>query len=82
MTPPPNAPRLLELVRQNVSPLLDTRPPDALTMRELAEQAQVSTDVMRRQIAELRAQGILREARVRTGNGHYTFVYWVEPREG
>ena len=79
----PNAPPpLLALVRRNVSPLLDERPPGALTMRELAEQAGVSTDVMRRQLSDLRDQNILREARLRTAGGHYTFVYWIEQNEG
>lgn len=72
-------PRLLAEIKRRAVPLLDTRPPGALTARELASAAGVSYDVIRHKLAELRAEGNLREARLRmTRGGGYTMVYWLD----
>jgi predicted ArsR family transcriptional regulator len=73
-----NVPPILRAMRESIAPLLDVRPAGAMTARELAEQSNASVDVVRRQLTALRAEGVLREARVRCERGRHTVVYWIE----
>lgn len=71
---------LLKLMLERVAPILNQRPPDSLTLKEMADAAGVSADVIRRKLAALRSENQIniREARVRSKRGGYTIVYWVE----
>lgn len=74
----PPEPALLRAVKRSSSPLLDVRPPGALTTQELAQRAGVGRDVIRRRLQELEQQDRLRGARVRLPKGSYTIVYWID----
>ena len=48
-------PPILAEIKKRAYPILETRPPDSLSMKEMATAAGVSVDVIRRQLQEMRA---------------------------
>ncbi len=74
-------PLLLTIARRAV-PVLDERPPFALTKKEIMQQMKLTKAQLGRVFSDLSAEGKLHTARVwdvdTTGRRRYVSVYWVD----